>query len=93
MKAPRRPRDLNQWAKRMVDIATGEASDRDPTPEEEGQDPHMSMQSTPLSVARSISRSSSKSMARLLTARAGTVPPNALARSRRLSKATPTWTM
>ena len=24
-KAPKRPRDLNQWAKRMVDIATGEA--------------------------------------------------------------------
>lgn len=23
-KAPKRPRDLNQWAKRMVDIATGE---------------------------------------------------------------------
>jgi hypothetical protein len=26
-KPPKRPRDLNQWAKRMVDIATGEASD------------------------------------------------------------------
>lgn len=24
-KHPKRPRDLNQWAKRMVDIATGEA--------------------------------------------------------------------
>jgi hypothetical protein len=23
---PKRPRDLNQWAKRMIDIATGEAS-------------------------------------------------------------------
>jgi hypothetical protein len=23
-KTPKRPRDLNQWAKRMVDIATGE---------------------------------------------------------------------
>jgi len=23
MKTPKRPRDLNQWAKRMVDIATG----------------------------------------------------------------------
>ena len=30
-KHPKRPRDLNQWAKRMVDIATGEASDREPT--------------------------------------------------------------
>ena len=35
----KRPRDLNQWAKRMVDVATGEASDRGPTPEEEGKDP------------------------------------------------------
>ena len=33
-KAPKRSRDLNQWAKRMVDIATGEASDRELTPEE-----------------------------------------------------------
>ena len=38
-KAPKRPRDLNQWAKRMVDIATGEVSDREPTPEEQGKDP------------------------------------------------------
>ncbi len=38
-KTPTRPRDLNQWAKRMVDIATGEASDREPTPEEQGKDP------------------------------------------------------
>jgi hypothetical protein len=36
---PKRPRDLNQWAKRMVDIATGEVSDREPTPEERGKDP------------------------------------------------------
>jgi hypothetical protein len=34
-----RPRDLNQWAKRMVDVATGEATDREPTPEEHGKDP------------------------------------------------------
>jgi hypothetical protein len=38
-KPPKRPRDLNQWAKRMVDIATGAASDREPTPEEQGKDP------------------------------------------------------
>jgi hypothetical protein len=38
-KHAKRPRDLNQWAKRMVDIATGEASDREPTPEEQGKDP------------------------------------------------------
>jgi hypothetical protein len=38
-KTPKRPRDLNQWAKRMVDIATGEVSDRELTPEERGIDP------------------------------------------------------
>ena len=27
-KHPKRPRDLNQWAKRMVDIATGEVTDQ-----------------------------------------------------------------
>ena len=38
-KAPKRPRDLNQWTKRMVDNATGEAIDCEPTPEEQGRDP------------------------------------------------------
>ncbi len=38
-KAPKRPRDLNQWAKRMIDIATGEVEDGEPTPEEQGKDP------------------------------------------------------
>jgi hypothetical protein len=38
-KHPKRPRDLNQWAKRMVDIATGDVSDREPTPEEQGENP------------------------------------------------------
>lgn len=38
-KHPKRPRDLNQWAQRMVDIATGETEDREPTPEERGVDP------------------------------------------------------
>jgi hypothetical protein len=38
-KAPKRPRDLNQWARRMVDIATGEVNDRESTPEEQGKDP------------------------------------------------------
>jgi hypothetical protein len=27
-KYPKRPRDLNQWAKHMVDLATGAASER-----------------------------------------------------------------
>ena len=39
VKTPKRPRDLNQWAKRMVDIATGEVEDREPTPEEQGKNP------------------------------------------------------
>ncbi len=38
-KTPKRPRDLNQWAKRMLDIATGEVGDVAPTPEEQGKDP------------------------------------------------------
>jgi hypothetical protein len=36
-KHPKRPRDLNQWAKRMVDIATGAVNDRELTPEEQGK--------------------------------------------------------
>ena len=35
-KHPKRPRDLNQWAKRMVDLATGDTSDREPTPADRG---------------------------------------------------------
>jgi hypothetical protein len=38
-KHPKRPRDPNQLARAIVDIATGERSDRDPTPEERGKDP------------------------------------------------------
>jgi hypothetical protein len=29
-KRPKRPRDLNQWAKHMVDLASGAAHDPDP---------------------------------------------------------------
>jgi hypothetical protein len=29
---PKRPRDLNQWAKRMVDIATGDVKEDNPGP-------------------------------------------------------------
>lgn len=39
MTTPKRPRDPNQLAKRIIDIATGETPDRDTTPEEEGKDP------------------------------------------------------
>ena len=38
-KHPKRPRDTNQLAKLMVDILTGEVEDREPTPEEQGNDP------------------------------------------------------
>ena len=35
----KRPRDANQLANSIVDIATGEANDRKPAPEEQGKDP------------------------------------------------------
>jgi hypothetical protein len=36
-KPPKRPRDPNQLAKSIIDIATGQTPDRDPTPEEQGK--------------------------------------------------------
>jgi hypothetical protein len=33
---PKRPRVSNQLAKSIIDIATGQKPDRDPTPEEQG---------------------------------------------------------
>jgi len=38
-KHPKRPRDFNQAAKLVVDIASGRVEDREPTPEEQGKDP------------------------------------------------------
>jgi hypothetical protein len=38
-KYPKRPRDPAQLAKLMIDIASGEVEDRQPTPEEQGKDP------------------------------------------------------
>lgn len=38
-KHPKRPRDFSQAAKMVVDIATGQVEDREPTPEEQGKDP------------------------------------------------------
>jgi hypothetical protein len=35
----KRPRDFNQAAKLVIDIATGQIEDRPPTPEEQGKDP------------------------------------------------------
>jgi len=36
---PKRPRDPNQLAKSIIDIARGAKPNRDPTPEEQGKDP------------------------------------------------------
>jgi hypothetical protein len=38
-KRPKRPRDFSQAAKLVVDIASGQVEDREPTPEERGKDP------------------------------------------------------
>jgi hypothetical protein len=38
-KPPKRPRDPAQLVKPMIDIASGEVEDREPTPEEQGKDP------------------------------------------------------
>jgi hypothetical protein len=38
-KGVKRPRDPAQLAKLIVDIATGEVEDREPTPDEQGKDP------------------------------------------------------
>ena len=35
----KRPRDFNQAAKLVIDIATGQIEDRPPAPEEQGKDP------------------------------------------------------
>jgi hypothetical protein len=35
----KRPRDFNQAAKLVIEIATGQVEDRPPTPEEQGKDP------------------------------------------------------
>ena len=38
IKRPKRPRGPAQLAKPMIDIASGEVEDREPTPEEQGKD-------------------------------------------------------
>jgi hypothetical protein len=35
---PKRPRDFSQAAKLVIDIASGQVEDREPTPEEQGKD-------------------------------------------------------
>jgi hypothetical protein len=37
-KRRKRPRDFNQAAKLVIEIATGQVEDRPPTPEEQGKD-------------------------------------------------------
>jgi hypothetical protein len=39
VKPPKRPRDPAQLAKLMIDIASGDVEDREPTPEEQGRNP------------------------------------------------------
>jgi hypothetical protein len=39
MTTPKHPRDPNQLCKSIIDIATGQKPDRDPTPEEQGKGP------------------------------------------------------
>jgi hypothetical protein len=36
-KPPKRPRDFSQAAKLVIDVATGQAEDREPTAEEQGK--------------------------------------------------------
>jgi hypothetical protein len=38
-KGEKRPRDTNQLAKFVIDAATGECDNREPTPKEEGKNP------------------------------------------------------
>jgi hypothetical protein len=38
-KPPKRPRDFSQAAKLVIDVATGQVEDREPTPQERGKDP------------------------------------------------------
>lgn len=38
-KPPKRPRDFSQAAKLVIDVATGQVEDREPTPQEQGKDP------------------------------------------------------
>jgi hypothetical protein len=56
--APKRPRDFSQAAKLVIDVATGQREDREPTPEEQGKDP----------AAAALGRKGGKARARKLTA-------------------------
>ena len=74
----RRPRDLNAWAKRMVDIATGDAQETTPDDGKEAAAVSLGRRGGPKAAPESM--------------KGATVPPNASARARSGSKATPTGT-
>jgi len=38
-KHPKRPRDINQAAKLVIDIASGQVDETEPTPEQQGKNP------------------------------------------------------
>jgi len=56
----KRPRDFSQAAKLVVDIATGQVEDREPTPEEQGKDPAASAMGRKGGAARAKSMTAEK---------------------------------
>ena len=72
----KRPRDPNQLAKLIVDIATGEVEDRAPTPEEQGKD------AAAVSLGRRGGLKGGKARAKTLTAKRRTEIAKAAAQSR-----------
>lgn len=59
-KHPKRPRDPAQLAKFIVDVATGQVEDREPTPEEQGKNPAAVAMGKKGGVARAKSMSSER---------------------------------
>jgi hypothetical protein len=59
-KTPKRPRDFSQAAKLVVDIASGEIEDREPTPEERGVDSAASAMGKKGGIARAQSLTSAE---------------------------------
>jgi hypothetical protein len=72
----KRPRDANQLAKSIVDIATAETEDREPTPEEQGKDP------AAVSLGRRGGLKGGKARAKKLTAKRRTDIAKAAAKAR-----------
>jgi hypothetical protein len=56
----KRPRDPAQLAKLMIDIASGEVEDREPTPEEQSKDPAAAAMGRKGGVARAAKMTSAK---------------------------------